>query len=82
MKVGDEFEVVRPFTIWWHRIQWFKWQAQLSRAMGTMYADIGRLRVVHVQPKTSTAELTIELRSDAAGRHCPPIRGPAVPPIP
>lgn len=56
IKVGDEFEVVRPI----HDLmpnKWFKWQVQLSRAMGTMYADIGILRVVHVQPKTATAEL-------------------------
>jgi hypothetical protein len=29
----------------------------LSHAMGTTYADIGRLRVVHVDAKTSTAEM-------------------------
>jgi hypothetical protein len=58
VKVGDEFEVTRPV----HDatdIKWFKYQAQLSRAMGTTYADIGRLRVVNVQQKTSTAEVRI-----------------------
>ncbi len=56
VKVGDLFEVIRPV----HdpaRSQWFKWQNQLDRAMGTTYADIGQLRVVHVQAKTATAEL-------------------------
>jgi hypothetical protein len=55
-KVGDEFEVVRPV----HDLmpnKWFKWQSQLSQAMGTVYADIGILRVVNVQAKTATAEL-------------------------
>jgi hypothetical protein len=55
-KIGDEFEVVRPV----HDLmndQWFKYQKALYRAMGTTYADIGRLRVVHVDAKTSTAEL-------------------------
>lgn len=58
VKVGDEFEVVRPV----HELmpdKWFKWQTQLAKAMGTMYADIGILRVVHVQPKTATAELKL-----------------------
>lgn len=58
VKIGDEFEVVRPI----HDMvpfQWFKWQEQLSKAMGTMYEDVGVLRVVHVQPKTATAELRI-----------------------
>jgi hypothetical protein len=58
VKVGDEFEVVRPI----HNMspnRWFKWQEQLSEAMGTMYEDVGILRVVHVQPKTATAELKI-----------------------
>ena len=58
VKVGDEFEVVRPV----HdmvKIKWFKWQSQLARAMGTMYADIGRVRVVNVQAKTSIAEVRL-----------------------
>jgi hypothetical protein len=38
---------------------WFKYQAMLSRAMGTRYADIGRLRIVHVDGKTSTAQVDV-----------------------
>ena len=40
VKIGDEFEVVRPI----HDMvpfKWFKWQEQLSKAMGTMYEDVG-----------------------------------------
>ncbi len=37
------------------QVPWFKYQASLTRAMGTRYADIGRLRIVHVDAKTSTA---------------------------
>lgn len=58
VKVGDEFEVVRPV----HDLmpnKFFKWQEQLSKAMGTMYEDVGIVRVVHVQPKTATAELKL-----------------------
>ena len=28
------------------RTKWFKYQAQLMQAMGTTYADIGRVRVI------------------------------------
>src|ERR1019366_10616181 len=37
VKVGDEFEVVRPVHDLLKR-KWFKWQSQLVGAMGTMYA--------------------------------------------
>lgn len=58
VKVGDQFEVVRresdPTGV-----VWFKYQPMLSHAMGTTYTDIGRLRVLHVDAKTSTAEMTM-----------------------
>ena len=66
VKVGDEFEVVRPV----HDVvkhKWFKWQPQLVRAMGTMYADIGRVRVVIVQAKTSIAEVRLTCNSMQRG---------------
>ncbi|HWX39269.1 MAG TPA: hypothetical protein VNY09_08490 [Candidatus Sulfotelmatobacter sp.] len=59
VKVGDEFEVVRAITDYMASTVWFKYQAMLSRAMGTRYADIGRLRVRHVDAKTSTAEMSL-----------------------
>jgi hypothetical protein len=59
VKVGDEFEVVRPIKDAMASTVWFKYQTVLSRAMGTTYADIGRLRVVHVDGKTSTAEMDV-----------------------
>jgi Flagellar assembly protein T, C-terminal domain len=55
VKVGDEFDVIRPVQDM-EATMWFKYQVMLSKAMGTMYADIGRLRVVHVDDKTSTAQ--------------------------
>lgn len=58
VKIGDQFEVIRPE----HDIvptKWFKWQTQLAQAMGTMYADIGRVHVVAVQAKTSTAQISL-----------------------
>ena len=65
VKVGDEFEVVRPVRDM-VQVKWFKWQPQLLRAMGTLYADIGRVLVVNVQAKTSTAE--VRLTCDAMQR--------------
>ncbi len=59
VKVGDQFEVVRPIKDLEATTVWFKYQTMLSRAMGSMYADIGRLRVLHVDDKTSTAEITV-----------------------
>lgn len=58
IKVGDEFEVIRPAHDAMN-LRWFKFQPMLSRAMGTTYVDVGRLRVVTVQPKTSTAQMRL-----------------------
>jgi len=54
VKVGDEFLVSRED----HdalKQEWFKSQNMLIGAMGRLYEDIGRLRVVSVEPKTSAA---------------------------
>jgi len=59
VKVGDQFEVVRPVKYMMSSTVWFKYEHMLNRAMGTTYLDIGRLRVVHVDGKTSTAEMNI-----------------------
>src|ERR1700674_1367796 len=60
VRVGDEFDVVRPISDMMATTVWFKYQSMLSRAMGTRYADIGRLRVIQVYPKTSTAEMDVK----------------------
>jgi hypothetical protein len=55
--VGDRYSVYRvekdPLDY-----PWFKWQNKLMKAMGTLYADAGQLRVINVQPNVSTAEVT------------------------
>jgi hypothetical protein len=58
VRVGDRYSVVRPETDALE-VNWFKWQSKLLKAMGTYYADAGQLRVVNVQPKTATAEVTL-----------------------
>lgn len=58
VKVGDQFEVVRAIADPNNTV-WFKYQPMLIRAMGTRYADIGRLKVAHVDAKTSTTEMSL-----------------------
>jgi hypothetical protein len=55
--VGDRYSVFRPEQDPTD-VQWFKWQHKLMKAMGTLYQDIGQLKVVNVQPNVSTAEIT------------------------
>lgn len=40
------------------RMDWFKGQSKIEKAIGNLYADIGQLRVVNVLPKTSVAEVS------------------------
>lgn len=56
VRVGDQFQVSREATDRLHK--WFDYQDTLMKAMGTTYDDIARVRVVNVQPKTSTALVT------------------------
>ncbi len=55
-KAGDEFMVVRQVTNP-AGISWFRWQSHLLRAMGTVWEDEGRLRVVVAQPNVSIAQV-------------------------
>ncbi len=59
VKAGDKFEIVRVVNEMVAADPWFKYQPMLSRAMGTRYADIGRLVVAHVDEHTSTAQIEI-----------------------
>jgi hypothetical protein len=57
IRVGDRFSVMRPETDQ-VKVQWFKWQDKLLKAMGTIYRDKGQLRVIGVGPNVSTAEVS------------------------
>src|SRR5579863_6776132 len=50
LKVGDEFRVVRPVKELLYQ-EWFRGQPELLRAMGQMWADLGRIRVTSVGPR-------------------------------
>jgi hypothetical protein len=58
-KVGDEFLVVRPVSDPTKQ-DWFHSQSELVRAMGQAWADIGRIRVLHVDAKVATAQIVSE----------------------
>jgi hypothetical protein len=64
-KIGDEFSLIRPKQDFLKE-PWTKWQFDILRRMGTMWADEARVRVVEVQPKTSIA--VIEHMCDAVQR--------------
>jgi len=57
VKVGDEFMTLRPETDFLH-VQFFDQEHSLANAMGTQWADTGRIRVVVVHPKVSIAQVT------------------------
>lgn len=57
VRIGDQYQVSRAVTDNFHQ-KWFAYQDKLMQAMGTVYADVARVRVVNVQPKTSIALVT------------------------
>ena len=58
VKVGDQFAITREESDY-DPTAWFEWQKSLMNAMGTYVADIGRVRVVSVQPKTAVAQVVL-----------------------
>jgi hypothetical protein len=58
VQTGNEFLVSRPVKDR-STMQWFVWQKDLMRSMGQAYADVGKLRVVHVDDNTSTAQIVL-----------------------
>ena len=55
VKVGDRFSVVR--TEHDEANEWFRGQYKLQKEMGTLYQDVGQVRVVNVQPKVAIAKV-------------------------
>jgi Flagellar assembly protein T, C-terminal domain len=56
VRLGDRFMVVRQ-TEDPDKIEWFKGQNKIEKAMGLLYSDIGQLQVVSVEPKMAVAEV-------------------------
>ncbi len=57
VKVGDRFSVMRPEADE-VKVQWFKWQDKLMKAMGAVYKDTGQIVVTTVQPNVSIAQVS------------------------
>ena len=57
VKLGDRFSVVRS-DVDANRVDWFKWQEKLTRAMGSHYVDLGQLEVIHVLPNIAIAKVS------------------------
>ena len=72
--VGDRFSVMRPETDP-TKVEWFKWQNKLMKAMGTVYKDTGQLQITTVQPNVSIAQVTFLLRVHASRRHSSALPG-------
>lgn len=79
VRVGDRFMVVRQMEDP-SRMDWFKGQTKVAKAMGNLYADIGQLRVVNVQPKTSIAEVAFSCREMIRGDIARPFEERPAPP--
>lgn len=56
VKVGDQFSVIRRVKDPVDE-EWTKWQFSILHAMGTVWQDEGRLRVVVTQPNTAVAQV-------------------------
>jgi hypothetical protein len=80
VKEGDQYSIVRPVTDQL-KVRWNKYQGQLSRAMGTQYQDSGRVRVVHVLPKTSIAEVAFSCNTMQRGDLALPYQDRPAPPV-
>lgn len=79
VRLGDRFMVVRQ-TEDPSRVDWFKGQTRIAKAMGNLYADIGQLRVVNVLPKTSIAEISFSCADMIRGDIVRPFEERSAPP--
>jgi hypothetical protein len=80
VRVGDRFMVVRQDEDF-ARTEWFKGQMKITRAIGTLYSDIGQLRIVSVESKTSVAEIIFSCRYMERGDIVRPFEERPLPPL-
>ena len=81
LRVGDRFMVVRPESDPAETDEWFHGQTRIAHAMGTLYADIGQLRVVSVEAKTSVAQVIFSCAYMQRGDIVRPFEERAQPPF-
>jgi hypothetical protein len=77
--VGDRFLVVRQEKD--PGGEWFRGQEKLTKAMGITYTDLGQVKVVNVQPKTSIAEVVFSCTSMQRGDIVRPFEERPAPPF-
>ncbi len=80
VRVGQEFSIVRAVRDP-TKLRWFKYQRGLSAAMGTVYADLGRLKVVVVHENTATAEVLFTCMAMSRGDLALPFEPRPIPPF-
>jgi hypothetical protein len=80
VKVGDEYMVLRPDSDFLH-VQFFDHEHSMANAMGTQWADIGRIRVVVVHPKTSIAQISYSCTYMQRGDYARPAVDYPMPPF-
>jgi hypothetical protein len=80
VRVGDRFMVVRQIEDP-SRVEWFRGQTKIEKAIGNLYADIGQLRVVNVLPKTSIAEVSFSCMDMIRGDVVRPFEERPAPPF-
>jgi hypothetical protein len=81
VKVGDEFLVSRPEKDS-GKVSWFVWQWKLKQAMGTLWKDVGKLKVTHVESSTATAQVVYACDLVQRGDYLRAFVPRAMPPIP
>jgi hypothetical protein len=80
VRVGDQYLVTRPVKDS-NPDEWFRWQRQLMNAMGRLWIDVGRIRVVHVEPNVSVAEIVTSCDAMQRGDHIRPFAARPAPPL-
>jgi len=80
VRVGDRFMVVRADEDY-AKTEWFKGQMKVARAMGTLYSDVGQLRIVSVEAKTAVAEIIFSCRYMQRGDIARPFEERPLPPL-
>ena len=71
VKVGDEYLVTRPVkdSI---KVNWFSGRWNLLRAMGRLFVDVGRIRVVVLHPNVSIAQVVASCSGMQRGDYARP----------
>jgi hypothetical protein len=80
LRVGDRLMVVRP-DVDPAKSEWFKGQFRIMSAMGSLYRDLGQLKIVNVQPKMSVAQVIFSCGMMQRGDIVRPFEERPLPPI-